>query len=231
MPEHHLSLKQRLFLWSGSHIAGRIIRLLKKTVRITVVGGENLTEVTEKHSRAIFTFWHGNMIVPMMQLIGKEIVVLVSEHGDGEIIARAISNLGYGLVRGSTTRGGAKALKTMIKRFEQPGIIVITPDGPKGPYRKLKIGVVILSQRTGVPILPMSAYTSSPTHLKSWDRFHLVKPFERCVLFYGKPIYIDKELNGDELEEKRKYVEQELYNLDRKAEAFFRTKSTSQMQP
>jgi len=222
--KQHISLKQRFFLWAGTHVAGATIRMLKKTVSMTVVGGENLKETLAKHGRAIFVFWHGKMIIPTMRHIGDKIVVLVSEHGDGEIIARALLSLGFDLVRGSTTRGGTKALREMIQWFDEPVIIAITPDGPKGPYHELKIGAVVLAQRTGVPILPMSAFTNKPLLLKSWDRFHVVKPFEQCVLFYGKPIYIEKELTGDKLQEKCKYVEQTLHNLDQEAEAYFITK-------
>lgn len=151
--------------------------------------------------------------------------MLVSEHGDGEIIARTLKSLGYDLIRGSTTHGGARALVDMRKRFESPGIITITPDGPNGPYRELKSGAVILAKQTGVPILPMSAYTSRPKFLKSWDRFHLVKPFVKCVLMYGEPIKIDRHLSSEKLEEKRKLVEQTIHELDRLAESFFNDKN------
>jgi len=219
--ESKLPLKHRFYLWLGSHVAGKLIRLLKKTVRLTVIGDEHLRSLMENGGRAILAFWHGNMIIPMMRHIDEGDVVLVSEHGDGEIIARALKSLGYDLIRGSTTHSGAKALVDMRKRFESPGIIAITPDGPKGPYRELKSGAVILAKQTGVPILPISAYTNRPKFLKSWDRFHLVKPFVKCVLMYGKPIKIERDLSSEKLEEKRRFVEQAIYELDRQAETFF----------
>ena len=219
--EGKLPLKQRFYLWLSSHAAGKLIRLLKKTIRLTVVGDEYLRSLMENGGRAIFAFWHGNMIIPMMSYIDEGVVVLVSEHGDGEIIARVLKSLGCGLIRGSTTRSGSRALIEMTKMFESPGIIAITPDGPKGPYRELKSGAVILAQRTGVPILPMSTYTNRPKFLKSWDRFHLVKPFVKCVLMYGKPIKIERDLSSEKLEEKRRFVEQAIHELDHQAETFF----------
>jgi lysophospholipid acyltransferase (LPLAT)-like uncharacterized protein len=221
--EKKIPLKQRFFLWLGSKVAGKIIWLLKRTVKLEIVGQEHLDGLMNDGGKAIFAFWHGNMIIPMMEHIGSGVHVLVSQHGDGEIIARILTSLGYGLVRGSSTRGGSEALKTMIRLFRKQGIIGITPDGPKGPYRELKIGAVILAQSTGVPVLPMSAYTSSPKFLNSWDKLLVVKPFTRCVLMYGKPVKINREETSDGLEEKRKIVEQSIKDLDQKSENYFST--------
>ena len=201
--------------------------MLRKTVRLTIVGDDNFKSVMNGGGKAIFTFWHGNMIIPMIRHIDEGVVVLVSEHGDGEIIANVLSSLGYGLVRGSTTRGGAKALKEMMKRFKKPGIIAITPDGPKGPYRELKIGAVHLSQRTGVPILPMSTYTNKPKFLSSWDKFLFVKPFVHGVLIYGKPISVERGLTEDQLEDKRLELEMAVHEVDNQAENFFSGKNGS----
>lgn len=217
-------MKRRFFLWLSAGIAGRLIRLLKRTVTLTVVGEENLTGVMNSGGKAIFVFWHGNMSIPLMRHIDNGVVVLVSEHGDGEIISRILNSLGCDLVRGSTTRGGARALKDLMKRLKSPGIIAITPDGPTGPYRTLKIGAVILAHRTNVPIIPMSAYTNKPRFLKSWDRFHVVIPFTKCVLMYGEPVHIERDLNETELEEKRKHLEALVRDLDGKAETFFEDK-------
>ena len=217
-----LTFKQRFYLWLGANVAGKLLRLLRKTVRLTVIGNENLQSVIDKGGKAIFVFWHGNMLIPMMRHMDDGIVVLVSEHGDGEILARMLKSLGHHLIRGSTTRGGARALKQMMKRFKSPGIISFTPDGPKGPYRVMKIGAVVLAHRTGVPIIPISAFTGKPRFLNSWDRFQLVKPFESCVLLYGKPITIEHQLSSEQLEEKRKSVEHTIHELDSQAEMYFR---------
>jgi len=190
-------------------------------VRLEIVGEEHFDTLMRNGGRAIFAFWHGKMIIPLFRHINDGVYVLVSRHRDGEIIARILESLGCGLVRGSSTRGGAAALKEMIRLLRKPGIVAITPDGPKGPRRRLKAGPVILAQSSGVPILPMSAYTSRPSFLKSWDRFLVVKPFVRCVLMYGEPIRIDRDLSPEEIEEKRAAVEQALYRLDEAAETYF----------
>ena len=215
-------LKQRFFLWLSYNVAGRFIRLLKKTVRLTIIGDENLQTLINDGGKAIFIVWHGNIIIPIMRHIDEGVVILVSEHADGEIVANILSSLGFDLVRGSTTRGGPRALKDMMKRFKSPGIIGMTPDGPKGPYRELKIGAVILSQRTGVPIIPISAYTSRPKFLNSWDKFHFIRPFVHCVLIYGKPVSIERGLTDSQLEEKRLELEKAVHEVDNLAENFFK---------
>ena len=109
-------LKQRFFLWLSCNVAGRFIRLLKKTVKLTIIGDENLQKLINADGKAIFVVWHGNIIIPIMRHIDDGVVVLASEHGDGEIIANVLSSLGFDLIRGSTTRGGSRALKDMVKK-------------------------------------------------------------------------------------------------------------------
>jgi len=222
-----LSFKHRFFLWFVDHFVDKFIRILKRTVNLDVVGEEHLNTAFADSGKAIFAFWHGNMIIPMLRHIDQGIYVLVSKHGDGEIIARLLINLGYRLVRGSSTKGGSDALKAMTHILQEPNIIAITPDGPRGPLRELKIGPVALSQRTGVPVIPMSASTSSPVIFKSWDRFLFVKPFVKCVLLYGKPIYVENGLTDDGLKQKRREVEQAIRALDTRAENHFKNDNST----
>jgi len=219
-----VSFKYRFYLWLLDHFGNNYIRLLKHTVRLEVIGEEHLKTALADTGKAIFAFWHGNLIIPMIRHIDQDIYVLVSTHNGGEIIARMLTNLGYRLVRGSSTMGGSNALKEMAQVLQEPNIMGITPDGPKGPVRELKIGPVILSQKTGVPIIPMSASTNSPVFYKSWDKLLLVKPFVKCVLLYGKPISVENGLTGDGLEEKRREVEQAISDLDTQAENHFKNR-------
>ncbi len=216
-----IPFKQRFYLWLAKNIAGFLFRIIRITSRIYVVGGEHRRQLYEFGERCIFTVWHGSVFAPIMNLMDEGIIVLVSEHGDGEIIARILKNLGFGLVRGSTTRGGSRAVAEMVKRLRTPGKIAITPDGPKGPYRKLKMGAVVLAQMTGAPIIPIASYSDNRLLLNSWDKFQVVIPFGKCVIVYGLPIRVDSELTPGELEEKRKFVEREMHKLDSLAETYF----------
>ena len=226
--QQKISLKRRFYLWLGAHVGGLFIRLLKITVNLKTIGEEHREKLMADGGRYIMVFWHGNMMIPMIRHINEGIIALVSQHGDGEILAHILKNIGCGLVRGSTTRGGARAIVEMSRLFQSQAQIAITPDGPKGPYREMKIGAVALAHRTGVPILPVSVCTSRPKFLRSWDKFLFVKPFVRCVMIYGEPIRIDQEFTNDELDDKQLFVEQELYRLDAAAESFFTTRNNEE---
>ena len=140
-----IPFKQRIYLWLATYIAGFLIRIIRKTTRLYVVGGEDSRQLHAFGERCILASWHGSVIAPIMKHMDEGLVVLASKHGDGEIIARVLKSLGFGLVRGSTTRGGSRAMSEMIKRLKTPGQIAITPDGPKGPYRKFKMGADVLA--------------------------------------------------------------------------------------
>ncbi len=217
------SLKQRIFLWTAANLSNIILRLLCKTVRIEIIGKEFFNQFHEKNEKFILAFWHGNMMIPLITHMDMGIYVLVSQHGDGEIIAVILKRLGNRLIRGSSTRGGSEALKEMLRKIKKENAgIAITPDGPKGPYRKMKTGAVVLAQRSDAPLIPMSAYTSSPKFLKSWDKFMFVKPFSKAVLIYGEPIYIERDLSEDEFEKQQNIVEERLKSLDEQAELYFK---------
>lgn len=216
-----IPLKQRFYLWLATYIAGFLIRIIRKTSRLYSVGDEYSQNLHEFGERCILASWHGSVIAPIMKHMDEGLVVLASEHGDGEIIARVLKSLGFGLIRGSTTRGGSRAMAEMIKRLKTPGKIAITPDGPKGPYRKFKMGAVVLAQKTGAPIVPLASYSNSPFILNSWDKFQIVKPFGKFVIVYGPPILVESDSTPGELEEIRDYVEQEMHKLDIQAETYF----------
>ncbi len=214
------SIKFRLFLFMAGYIAPLYIRFLKFSTKFEIINEEYIIQLKEENKPFLLTFWHGNMLIPMMMQIGNHFYTLVSQHGDGEIITKALKGLGYDSIRGSSTRGGKEALKEMIRLGKEGARIAITPDGPKGPFRELKMGAVVFSQRSGIPILPVSGQAIRAKNLKSWDKFLLVKPFSRAVNIYGKPVYVDKALKGEELEKKRAQIESIIHDLDKQADAW-----------
>jgi hypothetical protein len=113
--------------------------------------------------------------------------VLISEHRDGEMVAQAAESLGYGLVRGSTTRGGGRALIGLVRALQSGKRVAITPDGPKGPPRQFAQGALVAAQRSDAFILPVAVSASRAWHLRSWDRFMIPKPFARLTIAYGTP--------------------------------------------
>lgn len=139
----------------------------------------------------IFTIWHGEMLAALWHHRREGITVLVSEHGDGEIIARVAEALGFRTVRGSTSRGAGRALLGMSRTVQGGGDAAFTPDGPRGPARKFAPGALIVAQRTGAPVIALAVSPSRSWRLKSWDRFMIPKPFARIRIAYGDPAYLD----------------------------------------
>lgn len=151
----------------------------------------------------------------------QKIHVLISQHRDGELIARIIQRLGFVSVRGSTTRGGTKAIFEMANKGTSGYDVAITPDGPKGPKFKVQLGTVYIAQRSGMPIVPITNSAKSRWTLPSWDGFLIPKPFSKAVIIIGEPIYVPPELTPPELEEKRKEAERKLLELTQKADNYF----------
>jgi len=130
----------------------------------------------------------------------KSIDSIISEHSDGEIASRFIELLGGGVIRGSSTRGGVKALKGAFKSISQGRDVGITPDGPKGPRHSVSNGVVLIAQKKSVPIVTMNCQPSSCWRFDSWDRFFIPKPFCTLNFYFSEPFYIN-DLDEDKAKE------------------------------
>lgn len=167
----------------------------------------------------LFLLWHGRMLLPFFIHRNQNIVAMVSEHGDGEIIARTARRLGFRSVRGSSTRGGQKAFRDMLKHLKGGEQCTVLPDGPQGPRFVVKMGAIMLAQRANALIVPLTFSASNPIILNSWDRFMLWKPFSRVIIMYGAPIQIPRNINPDELEEYRLFVERAMQRLHEEADA------------
>ena len=168
-----------------------VIRLLAMTWRMRPVNDEGLRAAREAGQRVIFTLWHGELL-PLLWHHRKEgVAVVISEHRDGEIIAQIAERLGYTTVRGSSSRGGGRALIGLIRALEGGRDGAVTPDGPRGPAHVFAPGAAIASQRTGVPLLPIRASASRAWRLKSWDQFLVPKPFATVRVTYGPLTAVD----------------------------------------
>jgi 3-deoxy-D-manno-octulosonic-acid transferase len=135
----------------------------------------------------LYAVWHGRVIPFVATHSGRGIVGLVSEHRDGEYIARVLEPLGFGVVRGSTTRGGSRALFDMAQRAREGRDIAITPDGPHGPTHAVRPGVIALAQRAGTPIIPVGVAARGLV-FPTWDRFLVPRPWARVAVVYGEPL-------------------------------------------
>ena len=139
----------------------------------------------------IYTFWHGTMLPLLWQHRKEHVAILISEHGDGEIIARIAHSLGYHSVRGSSSRGGERALLGTVRALENGRDVAFTPDGPRGPLESFAPGALIVSQRTGAPLVLITVDAANAWRLKSWDRFLIPKPFSRVTIAYENPLCVE----------------------------------------
>lgn len=170
-----------------------LIRVLALTWRIRVINDAGLRAERAARRPVIFSLWHGQMLPLLYQHRGEGVAVLISEHRDGEMIARAAAALGFETVRGSTSRGAARALIGLVRTLSEGRDVAVTPDGPRGPAKSFAPGALVAAQRTGAAIIPVIAAPRSTWRLKSWDGFMIPKPFTRIVVAYGDPARVQSE--------------------------------------
>jgi lysophospholipid acyltransferase (LPLAT)-like uncharacterized protein len=203
-------------------LAGRLgpalIRVLGVTLRVNRVGFERVGRARPVAGNIIFVFWHGRLL-PLTYIHRNEgINVLVSTHQDGEYIARVIHGLGFGTSRGSSTRGGIRALRGLIQAGAERLDLAITPDGPRGPREKVQPGVIYLAKRLGLPVIPLGVSSRPSLLLKSWDRFMVPLPFARCTVVYGEPVLYDGDVSESALTDARTDLEMRLHEVTKEAD-------------
>ncbi|MFC1575273.1 lysophospholipid acyltransferase family protein, partial [Gemmatimonadota bacterium] len=160
---------------------------------------ENLLQFRRQGKPVIIAFWHGQLLPLVHYHRNEGIVVLVSEHSDGEYVTRAILRHGYGAARGSSTRGGVKGLKAILRAAKEGKDLGFTPDGPKGPRHEFKWGALVAAQLTGLPIVTMTVGVDRAWYLNSWDRFVIPKPFASIRIRYGSPRWVPRDASKEEL--------------------------------
>jgi lysophospholipid acyltransferase (LPLAT)-like uncharacterized protein len=186
---------------AAGRLGAAILRLLGATWTLDWIGDERgRFKEGINGGRVIWAFWHG-MILPLTYAQrNRNIVVLVSRHRDGEIISQIVCRMGTGVVRGSSSRGGLRALLQMIRAGKEGHPLAVTPDGPRGPRASLQPGILHIAQRSGLPIVPLAAAAVRSTRLNSWDRFLIPHPFSRVAVVVGSPILVPKDLQPGDLE-------------------------------
>lgn len=169
-----------------------LVRLLGWTWRIRVINGETTVDRMRRERRPIvFALWHGDMLPLLYQHRGEGVAVLISEHRDGELIARVAESLGFRTVRGSTTRGASRALVGLTRELRDGHDIAVTPDGPRGPARSFAPGALIAAQRGRAAVIAVGLAANRAWRLSSWDRFVIPKPFSRVRIAYSDPVLLD----------------------------------------
>jgi lysophospholipid acyltransferase (LPLAT)-like uncharacterized protein len=170
---------------------GLLIRMLAWTWRVRVTHDAGIRRLRAEQTPFIFLLWHGQLLPLLYYHRNEGVAILISEHGDGEIIARIAHGLGYETVRGSTSRGAARALLGLTRTLREGRNLAITPDGPRGPAKSFAPGALVVAQRAGAPMIAVAASASSGWRLRSWDSFLIPRPFARVHIAYSEVAVVE----------------------------------------
>jgi len=193
-----------------------VIAALGSTLTWKVEGIEHL-HFDGVARRPIMAFFHGRVLTATYYFRNRGIVVMISENFDGEWIARIIRRFGYRTSRGSTSRGGQRALLQMKRDMARGQPAGFAVDGPRGPARHVQPGVIWLAKLTGNPVVPFHMEASSHWTLGSWDHTQVPKPFSTVALVVGRPIEVDANADESGIEARRAEVEAALCALEHRA--------------
>ena len=203
-----------------SLLAAGYIWLVYRTSKWQVINGEAPHALMSEGKPFILAFWHGRLLMMPISVQKKTRVhVMISHHGDGEIIARTIKHWGQDSIRGSATKGAAAAIKQMLKVLQKGEVAVITPDGPRGPRMRAQDGVVRLAALSGVPVYPVSFSMTRGKVLGSWDRFFLAATFSKGIVIWGDAVTVPRRDENGAYEIARLAIENSLIEITREADA------------
>jgi lysophospholipid acyltransferase (LPLAT)-like uncharacterized protein len=198
-------------------LAAWLIRLWVNTLRYRIVlppdAGKHPAD--PRRQRCIYAFWHETLLFPTR--FPTRIHVLISQHADGEFIARVCGHLRYGVVRGSSTRHGASALRRLL-RLSRRTHLLVTPDGPRGPRRVVQPGLIYLASRTGLPIHACGVAYTRAWRARSWDRFAVPRPWSLAVGVLAPAVRVPPNLDRKGLEQYRLLVEEHFHEATAAAE-------------
>ena len=178
-----------------------IFQLLFFLNKVSVTGEENLLKLIKSGKPIMLCVWHGRLLFPSWYIRHHtNLHIISSRHADSELLAHILRNWGYGLIRGSTKKGGMSVIREMTKIFSKGGMIAVTNDGPKGPARIAKSGSIALAIKNNVKIITVTGSATKYWQVKSWDRFMLPKPFGKIKIVVSAPMDIAEQPSTSEEE-------------------------------
>ena len=221
MPAEHwqASRLRRVQVAAIAGLGYPLINALGHTLRWRVEGLHHYDAILASGQRPVMAFWHGRILPATFYFRRRGIVVITSENFDGEWIARIMRRFGYGAARGSTSRGGVRALVQLKRLVSEGHPTAFTVDGPRGPAEHAQPGALWLAKATGQPILPFHIEASSAWHVRSWDRALVPRPFARVAVAVGPPFLVTADADEAVLEQRRLDLESELRRLQLRATA------------
>jgi len=211
----------------GTHFTHRLIaliamlfvRLIYSTCRITWLRDDGEEQWLRTDSSCLYSTWHNNVLTGVWFARNRKFGMLVSGSGDGAMLAAVISYFGNCPIRGSSSRGGAKGLRAVL-RFLRHDSVVFTPDGPRGPLHRVQPGVIVAAQLSGLPIVPIHFEANRQwVFSKSWDRQKIAKPFSTIFVGIAEPLVIPTRTDTTSLKEQQNQLQEVMLELARKTRA------------
>ncbi|MFN0243287.1 MAG: lysophospholipid acyltransferase family protein [Planctomycetota bacterium] len=190
-----------------------------------VVGAENLAAAQRTSGGYFMALWHGRMIVALPGHKGSKYSVLVSPSQDGDISESLLQSFGHRVIRGSSSRGGARALREMLTALRAAEALVITPDGPRGPRHSMNLGLAWMARATGFPIVPCGFVCDRAWRARSWDRFTIPKRHARIAYVYEPPIHVARDGGAPALEAATQRIRDAMLRAERKGFELLATES------
>jgi lysophospholipid acyltransferase (LPLAT)-like uncharacterized protein len=201
---------ERILLSVVPRLAWLYIRLLRRTLRTRYERSEVLDACRRDPGQYILAFWHSRFLMMPFAYPDRRITILSSRHRDSEMLARVLVRFGYALSKGSSTEGGAAGLRDVIRKVRDGYDVAFTPDGPRGPRRRAKPGVIAAARLTGLPVVPVAFSAVPASRLRTWDRTLVPRPFGRGLYLYGTPLRVPRDAAEAEQERLRLSLETEL---------------------
>lgn len=204
---------QNLLMAVVPRVGYAYIRLLKATMRLELRNREALQRARDQSGQYILTFWHSRFIMMPYCYPDRKLVVLHSRHRDARMLVEIMKRFGLAQAWGSSSAGGASGMRQLLRHVRDGYDVGMTPDGPRGPRRRIQPGVVAMARLSGKPIVPVAFSARPYRRLRSWDRTLLPYPFSRGLFLYGEPVVVPRDADGQEQESWRLRLEAELDRL------------------
>lgn len=197
----------------------RLYRLSARTWRVQIQGAKHLEAAKGKRGGYFMSLWHGKMLIGMPFHCGRGYQILVSASGDGDISEHLLKSFGYGVIRGSSSKGGARALREMLSALHKGEVLVLTPDGPRGPTHSMNPGLAFMARATGHGMVPCGFAVEKAWFAKSWDRMALPKPWTRVAFHYEEPVFVARDADEEEQVHATELLRERMLEAERQAAA------------
>lgn len=208
-------IRRRAGLVFARTIAPVTLKALSKTWTYEALFPEHHTEAKKHGGGFILAIWHGRMLPMILPFYGKDVTVLVSGSKDGDLSEALLEGFRFDIIRGSSSKGGARALRAMIAALERGSMVAITPDGPRGPRHSMNPGLAWMARATGFPILPAGIACDRAWRLSTWDAYSVPKPRARIALAWGPPVSVPRESSPEDMERATAEVRERIIAAER----------------